>query len=71
MGAGSGVGDLIELSDAFEIGDGDLIDVSGSAVEGSSAAEFGGEGVRGRRMARNTGGTVGVGGAGGKSGKTD
>ncbi|KIW05897.1 uncharacterized protein PV09_03091 [Verruconis gallopava] len=55
MAAGSGVGDLIELTDSFEIGEGnrsdDLIDV-GHQGEGSSAAEFGAEGMRGRRMVR-------------------
>jgi hypothetical protein len=53
MGVGSGIGDLIELTDAFEIGEGgdDLIDVGGQS-EGSSAAAFGGEGMRGRRLGR-------------------
>jgi hypothetical protein len=57
MGVGSGIGDLIELTDAFEIGDGDeLIDVGGQN-EGSSAARFGGgdgDGMRGRRMGRGS-----------------
>jgi hypothetical protein len=67
MGAGSGVGDLIELTDAFEIGDelDDLIDVS-QGGEGSSAAEFGGEGVRGRKTVRDVGGVSGL-----KSWKSD
>lgn len=53
MGVGSGVGDLIELTDAFEIGEGgdDLIDVGGQSEE-SGVAVFGGEGVRGRRLGR-------------------
>jgi hypothetical protein len=67
MGAGSGVGDLIELTDAFEVGDtDDLIDVGGRAAEGSSAVEVDGEGVRGRRMARESGSGSVV-----KSGKGD
>jgi hypothetical protein len=67
MGAGSGVGDLIELTDAFEIGDelDDLIDVS-QGGEGSSAAEFSGEGVRGRKTVRDVGGVSGL-----KSWKSD
>jgi len=71
MGAGSGIGDLIELTDAFEIGDGDLVleegmDVGGG-LGGSSAMSVSGEvtdGIRGRRLARE-------GGDGGKSGKGD
>ena len=70
MGVGSGIGDLIELTDAFEIGEGeggdvdDLIDVGGQAG-GSSAAKFGGEGMRGRKLGR------GGGEGGAKSGKDD
>jgi hypothetical protein len=68
MGVGSGIGDLIELTDAFEIGDGEdnLIDVGGH-VGGSSAAKFGGEaeGMRGRRMGRSGSD------AGAKNGKDD
>ena len=58
MGVGSGVGDLIELTDAFEIGDDadDLIDVGGHQ-EGSSAARFGegaNGGIRGRKLGRGS-----------------
>ena len=68
MGAGSGVGDLIELTDAFEIGDGEDsngLDI-GRGPSGSSSTHIGGdvmEGVRGRKLARD--------GAAGKSGKGD
>jgi hypothetical protein len=74
MGAGSGVGDLIELTDAFEIGDDEIereagiLDVS-TGLSGTSSAKIGGsdfDGVRGRKPSREP-----TGGGGGKSGKGD
>jgi hypothetical protein len=71
MGAGSGVGDLIELTDAFEIGDEEMerqtggLDVS-TGLSGSSGTMLGGgdiEGVRGRKLNRDV--------DTGKSGKGD
>lgn len=59
MGAGSGVGDLIELVDSFEIGDGagegDGVVGVGEGSGGSSALAVGGEGgggIRGRSRGR-------------------
>ncbi|QDS69428.1 hypothetical protein FKW77_005315 [Venturia effusa] len=64
MAAGSGVVDLIELTDAFEIGDGKLeecrgIEVGGRPNGSSSNARSGTEahGIRGRKLARDEAGT--------------
>lgn len=70
MGAGSGITDLIELTDAFEIGDGELeehrsIEI-GRGPNGSSSNATGGSalgGIRGRKLAGDE--------AGSKSGKGD
>ncbi|TLD36178.1 carbohydrate-binding module family 50 protein [Venturia nashicola] len=60
MGAGSGITDLIELTDAFEIGDGELEEHHGIEISrgpnGSSSNASGGsalEGIRGRKLARD------------------
>jgi hypothetical protein len=71
MGAGNGVGDLIELTDAFEIGDDEIereagsLDVS-TGLSGSSGITIGGTVIeRGRRPNRELTGDTG------KSGKGD
>lgn len=66
MGAGSGITDLIELTDAFEIGDGndeEPRDIQiGCGPNGSSSNTTGGsalEGIRGRKLAREDTGAKG------------
>lgn len=66
MGAGSGITDLIELTDAFEIGDGTDENHHGIEIghgpKGSSSNATGGSaltGIRGRKLARDESGAKG------------